>query len=60
MLRRIEDQRGLSGLYDLAGLHHQHPVRHRAHHRQVVRNKEIGQVIMAAKLGQQIKDLRPD
>jgi hypothetical protein len=48
------------GLDDGAGIHHGHALRHRAHHRQIMRDEQIAQPEPILQIEQQIDDLRLD
>ena len=57
LARRVEQRLGLALLDDVAVLHHQHAVRHRAHHRQVVADEEVAHAVAPLQLGQQRQHL---
>jgi hypothetical protein len=58
---RIGEDRALRRhLHDLPQIHHGHPVGHVAHHRQVMRDEQVGQAEAALQVLQQVHHLRLD
>ena len=58
MARRAEDRLGRTELDDAAEIHHPQPVRHVAHHRQVVADEQVGQAQPRLQVAHQVQDLR--
>ena len=55
--RPVEQLAGRRGLHDLARVHHEHSVGEVAHHAQVVRDEEVGEVDLPLQLAEQVEDL---
>ncbi|CUJ82633.1 Uncharacterised protein [Achromobacter sp. 2789STDY5608615] len=58
MFRRIEQLVRRRLLHDPAQVHHCHPVRHVAHHRQIVADEHIRQPELLLQIAHQVQDLR--
>src|SRR6185369_10256542 len=60
MARALEQRALVRQLDDLAQVHHRHPCRDMAHHRQVVRDKDVGEAEAPLQILQQVDDLGLD
>ena len=60
MQRHLEQAGLVGGLDDAAQIHHRHAVADVLHHRQIVRDEQIGQLELVLQVHQQIDDLRLD